>query len=96
METALRLLGLVLFCLGIYLLFDLLAGFDPFILVGALLCFYGSHRLAPARDGRRDDAEWTVLDVIDIALSLPFRAVATALRGVWRIGGARDGGDVDL
>jgi hypothetical protein len=94
MLDALRRFGaLTLFCLGAYLVFDLfVSGFNLVVLLTAVGCFVLTHYLNPGLN-RRDD--WfSIWDVLDIVIELPFRSVALALRLIGRL--LRDGSPADL
>ncbi|WP_062060951.1 hypothetical protein [Cellvibrio sp. OA-2007] len=74
-------LAVLLFCLGIYLVWDLCsAGFDLIILVSSLLCFVVAHYIKPKPDDRDDSS--VVLDVLDFIVDIPFRAISIFLRAI--------------
>lgn len=77
------LLATLLFCLGIYLLFDLfIAGFDVLILLAALACFIAAHYIKPNTKDEADVATWW--EWLDIFIDIPFRLIAALIRGLSR------------
>jgi hypothetical protein len=73
------LLAVLLFCLGIYLVWDLFAaGFDVIVLASSLLCFVVAHYIKP-KSSDRDDAS-AVWDILDFIVDVPFRAISLFLR----------------
>lgn len=80
MADAIRLfIAFALFCLGIYLVFDLfVSGFSFVVLIASVVCFVLAHYIKP-EDSRADD--WSsVFDFMDLMIDIPFRAIAGALR----------------
>jgi hypothetical protein len=83
------LLALLLFCLGVYLIWDLFAnGFSWAVLLASIICFIATHYVKPTSN-RNDDSS-SVLDVIEIIFDLPYQAIALLIRGIGKVlkGGA--------
>lgn len=79
MDTIRLTLALVLFSLGLYLIFDLfVSGFNLFILGAAIGCFVLARYVKP-KTYHEDDAD-TLSEIIDLIIELPFRLIARALR----------------
>ena len=75
------LLAVLLFCLGIYLVWDLFAaGFDLIVLASSLLCFVVAHYIKP-KSSDRDDAS-AVWDILDFIVDIPFKAISIFLRAI--------------
>lgn len=86
-------LSVITFLLGCYLIFDLFnAGFNFFILSGAILSFILAHYLWPKNMKKGDDEGHWVLDLIEFIVDIPFRSVAYILRSI----GRKSGSDLDL
>ena len=75
------LLAVLLFCLGIYLIWDLFAtGFDFIVLVSSIFCFIAAHYVKPkSNDSDEPSAAW---DLIDLVIDIPFRAISIFLRAI--------------
>ena len=87
--------GVCLFCLGVYLLFDLIKnGFDITILLAAMFCFFLCHVVIPRRRNRSVDG-WDIYDVICWVTDIPYQCIAFLLRTSWRMFGRNDGVDID-
>lgn len=85
-------LAISVFCLSLYLIYDLWANsFNIYVFLGCLLGFVIAHYLWP----KNTDSESHWYDALELVVDLPFRSMALALRGLGRISG-RDGVDVDL
>lgn len=76
-------LALILFCVGVYLTYDLLAtGFSFLVLATAIGCFALAHYVKP-KGSSADD--WSAaLDLIGFTIDIPFRVIAWFLRGLCR------------
>lgn len=75
------LLAVLLFCLGGYLVWDLIAtGFSLVVLVFSLLCFILAHYIKPKPNGNGDSS--LVWDVLDFIVDIPFRAISLFIRGI--------------
>lgn len=87
------LLAAVSFCLGLYLVYDLFAnGFSWVVMVCAVACFILAHYLKPDRD---DGDGSFLIDIIDLIIDIPFKAIAICLRALSKPfkGGGVDGID---
>lgn len=74
-------LAVLLFCLGIYLVWDLFAaGFELIVLASSLLCFVAAHYIKPKSNDRDDST--VVWDVLDFIVDIPFRAISIFLRAI--------------
>jgi hypothetical protein len=72
-------IAFALFCLGVYLVFDLfVSGFSFFVLVAAIVCFVLAHYVKPKGSSFDDLA--SVFDFIDFIIDIPFRIIAGSLR----------------
>ena len=72
-------IAFALFCLGLYLVFDLfISGFSFFVLVSSIICFALAHYVKPKGSSFNDLA--SVFDFIDFIFDIPFRAIAGVLR----------------
>ena len=83
------LLAFLLFCLGIYLIWDLFAsGFSWAVLLSSIACLIATHYVKPTR--KRGNDSVSVWDIFEIALDLPFRAISLLIRGIGKVlkGGA--------
>ena len=75
--------ALILFCVGVYLTYDLFAsGFSFLVLVTAIGCFVLAHYVKPK--GRSADDWAAALDLIGYTIDVPFRLIAWLLRGLYR------------
>jgi hypothetical protein len=75
------LLAVLLFCLGIYLIWDLfVAGFDFIVLVSSIICFIAAHYVKPKSDDR--DEPSAVWDLVDLIVDIPFRTISIFLRAI--------------
>lgn len=75
------LLAVLLFCLGVYLIWDLFAaGFDFIVLVSSLLCFIVAHYIKP-KSSDRDDSS-VVWDIVDFIVDIPFKTISIFLRAI--------------
>ena len=74
-------LAVMLFCLGIYLVWDLfVAGFDFIVLLSSLFCFVAAHYIKPKSDDGDDSS--VVFDILDFIVDIPFRAISIFLRAI--------------
>ncbi len=82
MDTVRYLLAVALFCTGVYLAIDLLlSGFHWRVLLASLGCLLLAHFIKPER--REHDA-FSVLEIIDLLLDIPYRLIAVILRTAGR------------
>ena len=73
--------AVLLFCLGLYLVWDLFAtGFDVIVLGSSLLCFVAAHYIKPKPNDRDDSS--VVWDILDFIVDIPFRAISIFLRAI--------------
>lgn len=81
-DDAIRLfVAVALFCLGIYLVFDLfVSGFSFVVMVSAIICFVLAHYIKPK--GSIFDDLASVFDFIDFVIDIPFRVIAGLLRAL--------------
>jgi len=78
------LVAFLLFCIGIYLGFDLFVrGFDFLVLIAAIGCFVLACLLKPKRRSNEDLS--SLPDILEFILEIPFRAIAAFLRALGRI-----------
>lgn len=91
------LLAIYFFCLGFYLVADLIfKGFNLAVLLGVAASFWLAHIVKP-KDRREETGESDIYDIIDLVTGFPYRIVATFLRGMWRSrGGSRDSDGIDF
>jgi len=97
MDVIRILLSTLSFFLGGYLLFDLIfSGFDIYVLLGSILAFILANYLWPQK--RKEDSalqdSLDLIDLLEIFIRFPFRAIAYVLRGLGKIG--REANDIDL
>lgn len=73
--------AVLLFCLGIYLVWDLFAtGFELIVLASSLLCFVVAHYIKPKSDDREDSS--VVWDILDFIVDIPFKTISIFLRAI--------------
>lgn len=73
--------AVLLFCLGVYLVWDLFAaGFDLIVLASSLLCFVVAHYIKPKSDDREDSS--VVWDILDFIVDIPFKTISIFLRAI--------------
>lgn len=76
-------LALTLFCLGIYLVWDLLVnGFEVIVFVAVLVCFVAAHYVKPRRVEEDDPS--MLWEVIGFLIDIPFKTIALLLRAISR------------
>ncbi len=84
MYTFRLVLSLCLFCVGLYLIFDLfLSGFNFIILISSIICFVLAHYLKP-KESESEDLS-TLSELVNLIVDIPFRAIAFALRSIGRV-----------
>ena len=72
------------FCLGIYLIWDLInSGFDPIVLGATFLCFILAHLIKPNTENEKDSGLFW--DIVDAILEVPYRSISLILRGLSRL-----------
>ncbi len=77
------LLAVALFCLGLYLCWDLLAtGFNLWIVLSALGCFIAAHFVKPNRADR--DTGNSLINVMEFIVDIPYSLIAKFLRALFR------------
>ncbi len=77
------LLAVLLFCLGVYLVWDLfVAGFDFIVLLSVLFCFIAAHYIKPKSSDR--DESSVVWDILDFIVDIPFKTISIFLRTLSR------------
>lgn len=88
-----NLLAVILFSLGIYLIFDLIRnGFNLKVLLVCIGCFIAAHYIwPPNRDKEEESVLW---DFLEDVINLPFNILSRLLRAV---GNTKDHNqDIDL
>ncbi|WP_043320685.1 hypothetical protein [Microbulbifer sp. HZ11] len=89
-----QLLAVFFFCASIYLIFDLFArGFSVFVLAGSILSYLAAYYIWPKHDKEQESA-W--LQVAEVIVELPFRLIASLLRGLGRAVSGKSGPDFDI
>lgn len=85
-------LAISVFCISLYLIYDLWANaFNIYVFIACLLGFVIAHHLWPKN--RDSESHW--YDALELIIDFPFRAIALTLRRLGRLSG-KDGVDVDL
>lgn len=94
MNIVRQLLASALFSICIYLVFDLFAqGFDVYVFAGAIVIYLCAYFLWPKKE-KETDSFW--LDIGEMIIELPFRAVAMLLRGLGRALSNKGSPDFDI
>lgn len=94
MHVIRQLLSAALFSISIYLAFDLFAqGFDIYVFAGAIVIYLCAYFLWPKKE-KESDSFW--LDIGELIIELPFRAIAMLLRGLGRALSGKGTPDVDI
>ena len=89
-------LAILVFLLGCYLIYDMVAqGFSWLVLAAVVTSFVVANLLWPKGRKENDAVENSLefVDVIEILITLPFRAFALFLRTIGRVGKDIDGAD---
>jgi len=85
-------LAVFVYCISLYLIYDLWAnGFSIYIVLACLLGFVTAHYLWPKE--RSGESAW--YEALELIIDLPFRTIAFSIRGLGRLSG-KDGVDLDV
>ena len=95
MEFLRMVFSMVSFITGVHLVFDIFSnGFNTYVLAGIIFAFYLAHIVWPKERDR--DEDFSILDLVEFFIQLPYQSVAMVLRGIGRAFRDNDGVDVDL
>ncbi|MCK7598619.1 hypothetical protein M0G74_15180 [Microbulbifer sp. CAU 1566] len=89
-----QLLSVFFLSTSIYLVFDLFAqGFSLTVLAGTIVFYLLAYYTWPKKE-KESDSVW--LDIAELIVELPFRLIASLLRGLGRLLSNKSGPDFDI